>query len=124
MAAENVNLRKILLGNWPILLGLAFILFMIGRSCQKYDRIRKANVRTKAVITDVRKQQEVDVAFVLNGRTHRSREVGPSIRDWPRRWNGAVQRGDSTVVTYDAADPDASVIDMDSLFPSNENQTP
>lgn len=123
MAATDVNLRTLLSRSWPIFLLLAFILIVMVRSSQKYDRIRKANVRTKAVITDVRHQNEVYVAYVLNGRTHRGREIGISVRDWLRRWNGAVKPGDSVMVIYDAADPDAFLIDMES-YPLNQNQTP
>lgn len=108
----------------PFFLLLAFIVFTMVQGTQKYDRIRKANVRTKAVITDVRYQKEVHVAYVLNGRTHRSRQTGPSIRDWLRRWNGAVKPGDSVMVIYDAADPDEILIDLDSLYPLHQNPTP
>jgi hypothetical protein len=124
MAAADLNLRKLLLVGWPFFLLFAFIVFSMGRGCQKYDRIRKANVRTKAVITDVRYQKEVYVAYVLNGRTHRGRKIGPSIRDWLRRWKGAVKPGDSVMVIYDAADPDEFLIDMDSLYPLHQNRTP
>jgi hypothetical protein len=124
MAAADLNLRKLLSRTWPIFLLLAFIVFTMISGTQKYDRIRKANVRTKAVITDVRYQKEVYVAYVLNGRTHRGRQTGPSIRDWLRRWKGAVKPGDSVMVIYDAADPDEFLIDLDSLYPLHQNQTP